>query len=326
MNRTAQLDADSLYDFKNPVVRDLAWVMLSPSLVKQLNSPVSDFISDSYCERVYHASYQWLCELDSNPRPLNEFLSQRKSSRLGYYFEDLVAYWLKFKLCDGYFAAHVKVSASNRDLGEFDFLFFENNSCQHWETAVKFYLCWGDKEGKVTWYGPNANDTLEKKLNKLLSHQVRLSDLPESEKALSDIGIDATKISAHIFLKGYLFYPLGQMSPSVGSNVGGCSISSTHLKGWWSTVDKFNTRILASFSDKSLRWQQLPKRKWLAPRIYDSEEGEKLLKSDFELMQSLREHFRVSRESVLVAGYSTNSRGQWQEQTRGFVVNQSWPN
>lgn len=318
-------------NFDHPAVRDLAWVMQSPSLVSLLlpkagsidkECSVNPFISDSFCNAIYQANQEWLKDLDQQPRPLLEFLSKRKSSKLGYYFENLVAYWLSQNISDGYFESHVKVSTENRDIGEFDFLFRSEQKFYHWETAVKFYLYTQDQSGSVNWFGPNANDTLSGKLERMLSHQIRLSERPEAISMLSEKGSD--DICASIFMKGYLFYPLDLDFSTMNWQVAGCEISSQHLKGWWSSVKLLNADMLDSLSDMALRWNILPRLEWLAPRIYSSDNGLKLLLSGAQIVELLKSEFSQSAQSRLIAGYYLNGAGQWQEESRGFVVGEFW--
>ena len=316
---------NSIGTIRHPLVRDLAWVMASPSLISSINESVTEIVSDSECLDFLRDNQQWLMSLNKEPTALVEALSKQESSRLGYYFEDLVAYWLNHIISDGYFGSHVKVSANKRDLGEFDFLFSRSQKYYHWETAVKFYLYTRDQSGVTTWYGPNANDTLHKKLSRMMAHQVRLSELTEAQPVLSEIGIEASDINPRAFLKGYLFYPFGMDNYQKNYKVADCTISPAHLKGWWLPINDLDPSKLKSLSGKALRWRLLPKLEWLAPRVYEQEFGSDLLLTEIQVTKVLHAHFSAQGESQLIAGYFLNDAGQWQEQTRGFVVNGGWP-
>ena len=322
----------ALNNLSHPVVRDLAWVMCSPSLVSSLSRdagqvnkfPMPDlFVNDRYCNRVYESNYPWLLELDRQPQPLLQYLSERRSTKLGHYFEDLVAWWLMQKIADGYFESHVKVTEGGRNIGEFDFLFRSGQIYEHWECAVKFYLYTRDKSGTVYWYGPNARDTLQKKLNRMLEHQVPLSGRTESKAALVNREIDS--VHSEIFLKGYLFYPLGYNAYDNIEQVANCEISPLHLRGWWLSVDVLNDQQLKEVANEELRWRVLPRLDWLAPRIYPPDEQKNGLIESGQLVQALKILFSQSDESRLIAGYSVNGAGQWQEVSRGFVVGKNWP-
>lgn len=322
---------EKLSTLSHNMVRDLAWTMQSPSLMVSTDQGSGvQFVSDEYCQTNYSQSLQWLQQQDNNPESLVAHLEKRKSRRLGYYFEDLVAFWLENRIADGGVEAHIKVSSDNRDVGEFDFLFPANNSTWHWETAVKFYLYLPGNEEEENWYGPNARDTLYKKLVRLSQHQVRLGQLPEAQKLMSARGIKY--LQAQIFLKGYLFYPPRIDLSKIDRQVAGLEISPAHLKGWWLPINCIDPESLREISDRDLRWRVLPRLEWLAGRIYKKSQAEdSLLKAEGSLLtpsqmvKCLRKDFEKSDESRLLAGYYINENGQWQEGSRGFVVGQHWP-
>lgn len=311
--------------FQQPLVRDLAWVMASPSLLNSVNDRMAGIVSDAQCQEFIQANLGWLQALDDEPAPLISALSNQKSSRLGYYFEGLVAYWLRQKISDGYFESHLKVTANKSDLGEFDFLFSANKRFYHWETAVKFYLYTSNHSGEVSWYGPNANDTFYKKLSRMIQHQVRLSEFEDAESLLAKRGIDRAQLEANIFLKGYLFYPLTGDFSNAEFAVANCVISSTHLKGWWLRVSELKDRFVDLASQNNLRWRQLPKHEWLAPRVYCDDEGLQSLLTQDLIESGLHLEFEKSDQARLIAGYSQDQQGNWREQTRGFIVNRRWP-
>lgn len=315
-------------NLSNPHVRDLAWVMQSPSLVTSINNEAASsgnigVISDAFCAQILKKNHRWLQQLDQSPQPLIRFLAARETRKLGIYFEALVCFWLSQRIARGFFESHVKVSANNRDIGEFDFLFRSEKQMEHWETAVKFYLYTKNKDGEINWYGPNASDTLEKKLHRMLAHQLRLSENPEAKSLLRAINQDS--VSARMFIKGYLFYPIDAESEAPRQPVSGCEISSSHLAGWWANIESLGQDVLNSFSSKSLRWRILPRLEWLAPRIYDTQQAKESLVSSSRIIELTGQIISRSGRPSLIAGYSLNGSGQWQEESRGFVVGMNWP-
>ena len=78
--------------FSTKLVRDLAWVIASPPIQ-------SGYIGNTYwwdddkCQNEYRDCLSSLIELDKDPSPLEQHLSQLKSKRLGHRFEALVSYW-----------------------------------------------------------------------------------------------------------------------------------------------------------------------------------------------------------------------------------------
>lgn len=312
----------------NPFVRDLAWVMQSPSLIASIDSASNlagriKLVTDDYCAMIFDKHLGWLQQLDRNPQPLMDFLSRRKASKLGYYFEDLVAFWLSQKIASDFYESHIKISSGNRDIGELDFLFRAEQEVHHWEAAVKFYLYTQNQQGTVTWYGPDTRDTFSRKLGRMLEHQLRLSDRPEVREILLSRGIN--DVSPRMFIKGYLFYPFQMRIQNTKHLVAGCEISTSHLAGWWLTTDRLNVEQLNSCSPKSLRWRVLPRLEWLAPRIYSVQNTEQMLHTSSQIVETVNGQISHSGNPRLIAGFSLNEAGKWQEETRGFVVNMGWP-
>ena len=170
-------------------MRDLAWTIQSPGLLdpayKQYQPspggdgaarPVAAVIDDGWCERQFLQHRQWLRGLDADPRGLIEWLKPHYDSfgkplsnpRLGYYFESLVEFWLRYGCAYQPLIAHLPVKDAQRTVGEFDYLFMDSarQAVQHWEVAVKFYLHHEDANGRILWYGPNPRDRLDLKLQR----------------------------------------------------------------------------------------------------------------------------------------------------------------
>lgn len=63
-----------------------------------------------------------------------------------------------------------------RTLGELDCLYRRDAQVVHREIAVKFYLAVSDSQAQRDWWGPSKRDRLDLKLERMLSHQLRLSD------------------------------------------------------------------------------------------------------------------------------------------------------
>jgi hypothetical protein len=301
--------------FNHPFVRDLAWVMASPSLL----ADSIQVVSNDACQEIYNNNIDWLVKLDEQPELLLAALEQQKSHRLGYYFEHLVAFWLQQRIADENFASHVRVYEEKRTLGEFDFLFKtkRSDSLIHWETAVKFYLHYQAEDGKVWWYGPNAQDRLDIKLDRVFNHQLKLSASPQGRALLQEKGFE--NVQSQTFFKGYLFYPVSsdwrhpQPLPD--------NIAPHHLTGWWTRI---NTLELPDH-EESDRWVVLPRLEWLAPRRIRQEQDSNLMDTQ-QLIDFLRKHFDHGQQSLLLTHMVWSDHSNWCEKTRGFVVSSAWPN
>ena len=279
-------------------------------------------VPDEYCQSVYRTGLDWLAGLEQNPQPLQNWLKQNQSSRLGFYFEQLVAFWLRERIAEGYYESHCRVFREKRVLGEFDFLFTETDGgvLRHWETAVKFYLCFQESNGELRWYGPNAKDRLDLKLARMMDHQLRLSEMREGQALLAAKGFQ--NVLSQAFLKGYLFYPaeMDWQNPALIPR----DIAAGHLTGWWTRINCLQIPGLDTADHQDIRWCILPRLEWLAPRIRGSQDAVKLIDGNL-LLKVLREHFVASQRPLLLAEMRRNGENRWQEHSRGFVVCDSWP-
>jgi len=81
--------------WRNKAVRDLEWVMQSPSTLKDKDCDNCPFLlPDELCRSIlnHSSTATWLSELDENPEQLNTLLNY---SRLGLYSGSLLEYWFR---------------------------------------------------------------------------------------------------------------------------------------------------------------------------------------------------------------------------------------
>ena len=80
--------------------------------------------------------------LNNEPTRFIEYISDRASSRIGFYFEALISFLLneypEFELI----AEHLQLHQNGKTLGEIDFLYKNMNTGEitHLEVAFKYYL------------------------------------------------------------------------------------------------------------------------------------------------------------------------------------------
>jgi uncharacterized protein len=147
----------SVFHQEQPVMdlnRFTQWIINTPALLAE-NHPIvgcSPFDADSSLEP---HGYQ------GNPRL--GFIYQHLFSRLFSASEKL-----------NITAEEIQINDNGKTLGAIDFIVeTQSHQHQHWEVAIKFYLLY-----KAQWYGPNANDRLDKKLDHMLTHQLNMSSHP----------------------------------------------------------------------------------------------------------------------------------------------------
>lgn len=93
--------------------------------------------------------------------------------RVEYFFE----YYIKLALCYNIVNKNIQIIKDGNTLGELDFILYDNfkKRFEHVELVYKYYLYDPSFENELDRYiGPNRNDTLVKKLNKLKDKQLPL--------------------------------------------------------------------------------------------------------------------------------------------------------
>lgn len=314
-----KLDIKEL-SFQHQAVRDLAWVMSSPGLLRNVVDGLRT-VNDSSCAFYYEQGLASLRELDQNPHALQQWLTERNSYRLGVYFESLLIFWMAHIIGVEQLWSNVPVfredksEAGRQTLGEFDVLLSlaDDNVAKHWEAAVKFYLRFNDDSGNVKWVGPAGRDRLDNKLNRMFTHQMVLSRTPEGRRTLDQLGLGAVDCEA--FVKGYLFYPAHQQTLIEDDSW----LSPHHLRGWWLRQGKDDLPQQNAGS----RWCIVPRLQWLSPvRITDDKAG--VLQDKDNLLNECAQHFTSTNNALLVAEMAETD-GEWHERARGFVVSEKWP-
>lgn len=299
-------------EFHNNAVRDLAWVIGSPSLLFADRPSVGD----AWCRLALIDRIPWLRELDHSPAVLDEWLAQYEGHLLGVRFEQLIEFWLRHWRRVEFIASRVVVPGEAHARGEFDFLFYDRRRRRHvhWEVAVKYYLQYRRESGEVVWLGPNPRDTLAGKLDKVFNHQLRLTRFDETHALLAGLGIEA--LHSEAFIKGYLFYPSDANWLAAEPQMD--NISASHLRGWWTQYPD----ITVPQQQPESRWLVLERMQWLAfARSHESLPG-----YDKErLLVMLERHFHRHGRPLLLAELLPDVLGVWREVSRGFVVGESWP-
>jgi len=315
-------------DYTKAEVRDLAWVLLSPGLMKT-SADDARLVTDTWCQQTYATHEDDLRKLDENPEPLLDYLSDLKSHRLGFYFEALLAFWLEHILQTHPFRNNVPVygkskDAGRRTLGEFDFLFGQKNQSvlEHWEATVKFYLYHENTIGDPIWFGPAGQDRLDIKLARMVEHQLKLAETPAGAAVIEHFSLLPVETSA--FIKGYLFYPAdwegsARSAEYFSKPYPSFEISPEHLRGWWL---RYGEATLPKRCVDS-RWLPLPKLRWLSS-AYCADEESAMLLDDAQVMKYCALHNENNGSSLLLAEMQPDLNG-WFEVSRGFVVASSWP-
>ena len=130
--------------------------------------------------------------------------------KLGHLYEDALENLLEQSETLSLLASHLQVvDDSGRTLGEMDFLLRDRSSGEayHLELAVKFYLAY-PKAAVWDYPGPDPRDNWQRKLERLQTHQLRLSEDPYARRVLVE-RFAIKELAVRQLIYGRLFGPMG---------------------------------------------------------------------------------------------------------------------
>lgn len=291
--------------WRTPAVRHLAWLLTSPAWLADDERTVLPLQAETITAA--------LLDLNRAPEPLLSCLQERPSRRLGVYFEQLYRFALEhFMECD-LILQNQPVRDAQRTIGELDFIVRRRRDAlfEHHEIAVKFYLGFVPSQAAADWWGPDSRDRLSHKLDRLLSHQSRLSEHLPARTLLQHHGID--QVRPRICLRGYLFHPIGDrplppLPPGMGSQ---------YPQGYWLTLDD------AQQHPCPIDALRVPvyKPDWLGPiQLAADMDG-----SDVPAYSQLLTRIEEREHPLLFADLKRTAGGFWLERSRFFVVPRAWP-
>lgn len=214
------------HDINHQITADFHALLMTPNLVTYGDYSISD---------------QWLQQFSKNAI-IPTHVSYHGNARLGFYYQwlwqQLIIHHPDYSLI----GEEIQLQWQHQTVGAIDFLVHNHNSneIEHWEVAIKFYLSFQHQ-----WPGPNANDNLDKKINRMRDHQLQLTTHPAFEP------LDYSLPTQHrLIMQGRLFdaWPETQSGSSM-------IINPTSLKGHWCYCSQASALTLRA----------LEKRQWIAP-------------------------------------------------------------
>ena len=287
---------------QNLHLRRIEWAISSPSL---MDYPFCvNYIRD---EKHRRSVTKLLAELDSEGASVNAHFDNLRHMPMGKYFEQLILFILDKDQRFVVLLANHQIIEDKRTIGEIDVILkdLETGQVEHWEICLKFYLQSKKSKDQLDMLGPGAKDNMDRKIRKLTSHQMKLSKHP-SIKYL----VGTENIESKLFMKGQLFYHLGQIEEiALDVNQGSESCS-------WCFQSEAKDML-----NQSLKYLIINKPDWIGKLILQTDEN--LLSKD-ETLLMCEDWFSNQGEPFLFVGLAETETG-WQEETRGFVVPTSWP-
>lgn len=236
--------AESSRVFPDPAT-ELAWVIASPPLLAAAAmQPYASFSAQNYLQF-------WR---DWQPTLAPESLLP---AQLGRRFETRWQQWLTGHPRWQLRASRLPVRLAGRTLGEFDLLVHDRDAgcTEHWELAVKFYLGDGDLDDPACWWGPQRQDRLDRKQERLLMQQLPLSGTPAGQAALDAAGLAVSTVRAVV--KGRFYYPLTHADHRARF------ADPAHLRGVWATAPAWLDWLQAQPERLACPW---PRQQWLQAR------------------------------------------------------------
>ncbi|CAH0533887.1 hypothetical protein VST7929_01764 [Vibrio stylophorae] len=143
---------------------------------------------------------------------------------VGHYYQLLWRLWIQSHPMLDLVAEEIQIQGEQRTLGAIDFIVHNkiNHRFEHWEVACKFYLAY---QGQ--WLGPNASDSLTRKMTHMLAHQLPLSQHDTIAKRWP---IKARRL----ILQGRLYTARDQNQKyALIQENSGWQINPNALQGWW---------------------------------------------------------------------------------------------
>lgn len=285
-------DLPDYFHFHHPLVRDLCWT-LSPAFdLLEALPPYRRFVPTQSPEVLR----KWLEHLQHHPQPLEAFVAEASRRRLGLYFERLILFYLShapqadLRVLDHNRRIYTHNSHGNRvTVGELDFLLTSATATVHLETAVKFFLGF-EHAGEVHWLGPGLQDRLDRKLDRLRSHQLPLSQRLETRFE--------APFQRYFWVKGILFQPW-RLHLAAGA---GLLVHSGENN--WLTC----SQAMECLEEGD--WFYLPKSRWLGGEC-DDEEKQPVNRERIE------RHFAENNRVLMLAHTRSGARR--------LIVSDDWP-
>lgn len=296
---------------RQPAVRDLAWVLVTPPLLEVTPWPQRHPLAASDWAAAPEQLRDWLLALDRDSQPLLDWLALAVSRRLGLYYERLWQFALMHAPGVELLASNLPIREGGHTLGELDMLLRDTEGVHHQELAIKLYLGppGGDGLDPAHWLGPGCHDRLDRKLAHLTGHQLPISARAESRQALAALGIGA--FTAQLWMGGYLLYPWpGHADSPAGAH-------PQHLRGRW--VYQRDWPGFAALSQGG-QWQLLPRQSWLAPARVAAAEVWSL-----EYWGQWLAALDPLAPAQLLVRVVEAGDGVWHEEERVFLVSDRWP-
>ena len=198
----------------------------------------------------------------------NEWAWYGAPRRLGRRFESLLTAMLEQSDACKLLKHGLVVRDNKQTIGEIDYLIKLPDSVLHLEVAIKFYAGVGqpgDPASTILWIGPSCRDRLDRKINHLLNHQLKLCSTEFGRRALSLSNLPLPQSSLGL-IYGYLIQPWQQINeiPQQTKQV---------RRAFWTTHSEALAamRHLSRPYSTEYGWTLIERDQWIAPHFGNSQ-------------------------------------------------------
>lgn len=223
--------------------------MLNPIELIQMNKRFDGFWNTSF---LWSGFLEDLEMFDLSIYPITDYplIDSKPHIRLGKLIEQFVLYELVNMSSIRLLESNKQVFKNQITIGELDCLIKRTEEYIHLEVVYKFYLYDPRIEGELNrWTGPNRNDSLVQKLEKLKHKQLPLLYHPETTKYLDKLKLTATDFKQQVYFKAQLFVPydlLNSLLPIINNDC----INGFYIRYW--ELDQFSCHTF--FIPEKLDW------------------------------------------------------------------------
>ena len=193
-----------------------------------------------------------------------------KSPRLGKRVESFVSCYLQQYQSVTMLAENCQIQDKKITIGELDCLLMHNQQAVHLEIIYKFYL-YDNTVGTSEidhWIGPNRNDSLQHKLEKLTTKQLPLLYKKECEPLLQQLNLKAVNIKQRVLFKAQLFVPYSN------SNIRFKQLNKDAVSGFYINLEQLHNFTDCKFYIPSkMNWllAPTPQVDWLNYTVFEKQ-------------------------------------------------------
>lgn len=166
------MNKDILVKLKNPLVRDMYWLLSSSSPIGEGKLADLPLFPEAWLDEIVAEHESFFYAIDESPQSLIAFVSNIKSTRMGVYAETLLTYFFERSPFIELKLSNFQLIVEKQTIGEVDFIISWRGKLISIELAVKYYLARISTSVLSEWIGSAGNDNLSKKINKVIHHQL----------------------------------------------------------------------------------------------------------------------------------------------------------